>query len=189
MDVGRSLLRLTLGPLFIGHGAQKLLGWFDGAGLEGTASTFERVGMRPGRRHAIAAGAAETAGGALLTLGMLTPLAATLLSGVMTTAIRKVHARNGVWANGGGYEYNLVIVAALAALVEQGPGRPSVDAALLPRFRGPGLALASVGAGIAGSFINESLFTEPEPAARAESVPAEDRTPAREQTEQPQPIA
>ena len=189
MDTGRSALRFTLGPLFIGHGTQKLLGWFDGAGLEATASTFEKIGMRPGRRHAFAAGAAETAGGALVTLGFLTPAAAAILTGVMTTAIRKVHAANGVWATGGGYEYNLVIIAALAALVEQGPGRPSVDAALFPRLKGPGLALASLGVGVAGSFFNERVFSEPAPPAPPETVAGNGHAAAAEHEEHPQPIA
>jgi putative oxidoreductase len=161
MDAGTTILRLTVGPLFIGHGTQKLLGWFDGAGLEGTGGSMEGLGLRPGRRHAIAAGAAETAGGTLVTLGFLTPVAAALLSGVMTTAIRKVHAKNGVWITKGGYEYNVVLLAALAALTDRGPGRPSLDAALLPRLRGPRLALASIGAGVAGSYLSERLFNEP----------------------------
>ncbi len=189
MDIGRSILRFTVGPLFIGHGTQKLLGWFDGGGLEGTASAFEHMGMRPGRRHAVAAGAAETVGGALITLGFLTPVAAALLSGVMTTAIRKVHAKNGVWATGGGYEYNLVLIAAVASLVEQGPGRPSLDAVLFPRFKGPGLAVASVGAGVAGSFINERLFSEPEPPAHVDSSAADAQGSTEQREEHAQPIA
>jgi putative oxidoreductase len=160
MDPGRAILRFTIGPLFIGHGTQKLFGWFGGHGLEATGSAFEGMGMRPGRRHATAAGLAETAGGALVTLGLLTPLAASLLSGVMVTAIRKVHARNGVWATGGGFEYNAVLIGALAALVEQGPGRPSLDAALWSRLRGPALAVASIGAGAAGSFLGERMLSD-----------------------------
>jgi putative oxidoreductase len=152
---------MTIGPLFVGHGTQKLFGWFGGHGLEGTGQSFEQMGMRPGRRHALGAGAAETAGGALIALGALTPVAVALLTGVMVTAIRKVHAKNGVWVSGGGFEYNAVLIAAAAALVEQGPGRPSVDCALLPRLKGPRLALASIAAGAAGSYLNERLLGEP----------------------------
>lgn len=172
MDTGRTILRLTMGPLFIGHGTQKLAGWFGGAGPEGTAAFFEGLGLRPGRRHAIAAGAAETAGGAMITLGLLTPAAAATLRGVMTTAIRKVHAKNGVWSTNGGFEYNAVMIGALAAIVEQGPGRPSVDTALLPRLKGPGLALLSLGAGVAGSYISEQLFNEPAAADQQAAAPA-----------------
>lgn len=172
MHVGRLALRLTIGPLFVGHGTQKLLGWFGGSGLDGTAETFERIGMRPGRRHAQLAGAAETVGGVMVTIGALTPLAAALLTGVMTTAIRKVHASNGPWVSNGGFEYNAVLIAALAALVEQGPGRPSVDGALFPRMNGPALALAAVAAGAGGSFFNERLPVEPS------SSPGPDQHPA-----------
>ena len=152
MNFGTAAMRGIVGPLFIGHGTQKLFGWFGGAGLDATAGGFEQMGMRPGRRHALVAGASEAAGGALLTLGALTPVAASLITGLMTTAIRKVHAKNGPWVTGGGWEYNAVLIAAVAAIADHGPGRPSVDAALLPRFKGPAWALLALGAGVAGSY-------------------------------------
>src|SRR3954464_11359109 len=107
MNVGQLALRGVVGPLFVGHGAQKLFGWFDGHGLDGTGGFFESLGLRPGRRHAAAAGAAECAGGPLLTLGALTPVAASLITGTMVTAIRKVHGANGPWVTNNGFEYNL----------------------------------------------------------------------------------
>jgi putative oxidoreductase len=176
MDTGRAALRLTVGPLFIGHGTQKLFGWFGGGGIEQTGKSFEQLGMYPGRRHATAAGAAEAVGGAMIAFGFLTPVATMILSGVMTTAIRKVHAKNGVWASGGGFEYNIVLMAALAALVEQGPGHPSFDATVLPRFKGPGLVLLSVGAGAAGSWLNERLFNEAPPAQPLKAVTTDTET-------------
>ena len=69
MKIGRLLLRLSVGGFFVGHGTQKLFGWFGGHGLEATAEGFEQMGLRPGKRNAIAAGAAEAGGGALLALG------------------------------------------------------------------------------------------------------------------------
>jgi putative oxidoreductase len=130
MALGRLMLRLLVGALFVGHGTQKLFGWFGGGGLGGTGAFFESLGMRPGRRHAAAAGTAEAVGGGLLTLGLATPLAAGSLIAVMATAIRKVHLRNGPWVTEGGFEYTAVLVAALALLAEAGPGRVSLDAAL-----------------------------------------------------------
>jgi putative oxidoreductase len=164
MDIGRLFLRGVLGPLFVGHGTQKLFGWFGGHGLEGTGGFFEGLGLRPGKRHATAAGAAEAAGGALLTLGAFTPLASTIVSATMITAIRKVHAPKGPWVTDGGYEYNLAIIAAMTALAESGPGSPSVDDALLPRFKGTGVALASLAAAAAGSWLATERFSDPEPA-------------------------
>ena len=100
MDIGRTALRMVIGPLFVGHGTQKLFGWFGGHGLDGTAGFFENaLGLKPGKRHAAAAGAAETIGGVLLTLGALTPVAAGLITGTMITAIRKVHAPKGPWVD------------------------------------------------------------------------------------------
>jgi putative oxidoreductase len=152
MNFSTAAMRGIVGPLFVGHGTQKLFGWFGGAGVDATAGGFEQMGLRPGRRHALAAGAAEAGGGALLTLGAFTPLAASLITGVMTTAIRKVHATNGPWVTGGGWEYNAVLIAAVAAIADHGAGRPSVDAALFPRLKGPALALLAVAAGVAGSY-------------------------------------
>src|SRR3954471_14835929 len=141
MKLGKLALRGVIGPLFVGHGTQKLFGWFGGHGLEGTAGFFEgKLGLKPGKRHATAAGASEAIGGALLTVGALTPVAAGLITGTMITAIRKVHAPNGPWSTNGGYEYNAVLIAAVLALTADGPGRPSVDAAAFPRLKGDALA-------------------------------------------------
>ena len=93
MSVGRAILRTIVGALFIGHGTQKLFGWFGGGGPEATAQTMDTLELRPPKVHAIAAGAAEAAGGAMLAAGLLTPVASTVLSSVMMTAIRKVHGR------------------------------------------------------------------------------------------------
>lgn len=171
MDLGRVALRGIVGALFVGHGTQKLFGWFGGHGREGTGGFFETLGLRPGRRHATAAGASEAVGGALIALGALTPLGATMISGAMITAIRKVHARNGPWAADGGYEYNLVLIGAMMAIAEAGPGRPSVDSALFPRLHGTGWAVAQLAAAAAGSFLTTERFSEPAPATR-EAEPA-----------------
>ena len=69
MGVFRLVARVTIGLLFAGHGAQKLFGWFGGGGLKGTASTFEKVELVPGRRNAVAAGVAETGGGLAVRRG------------------------------------------------------------------------------------------------------------------------
>jgi putative oxidoreductase len=122
MGIGRLFVRGAIGSLMVGHGTQKLFGWFGGGGPEGTGQFFEQVGLRPGRRNALAAGAAEAGGGALLALGLATPLAVAALQGAMVSAIRHVHWQNGPWVTKGGYEYNLVLIAALFGLAEMGPG-------------------------------------------------------------------
>ena len=162
MSLGRVFLRATLGSLFVGHGTQKLFGWFGGHGIDGTAGFFEgTLGLRPGKRHATAAGATEALGGAMLVAGAATPLAAAMLTGTMVTAIRKVHAPNGPWVTESGWEYNAVIIAAVAALAETGPGSPAVH----PRWKGRGQALAAIVAGAAGSYLVTEVLNGPaEPA-------------------------
>jgi putative oxidoreductase len=162
MNLGRLIARNVIGGLFVGHGTQKLFGWFGGPGLDGTGQMMDKLELRPPKWHALAAATAETAGGALLAFGAATPVAAAVLNGSMFTAIRKVHVDKGPWNQGGGYEYNLVLIAALTALVETGPGRPSVDG---DRLRGTGWALAALAAGAAGSAaaIELGRRTEQEP--------------------------
>jgi putative oxidoreductase len=151
MGLGRLILRTVIGGLFIGHGTQKLFGWFGGGGLDATSQGFEALGLTPGRRNALAAGLAESGGGALLALGLATPVAEATLIAVMLTAIRTVHGKNGPWATNGGYEYNLVLISALLALAEVGPGRSSLDHALGIESSGLGWVALAFGAGVAGS--------------------------------------
>jgi putative oxidoreductase len=151
MKLGRLLARLAVGGLFIGHGTQKWFGWFGGPGLEKTSATMESLGMRPGRRNALAAATTETVGGAMIAAGALTPLAAAALIGTMITAIRTVHLEKGIWAANGGYEFNLTLIAALLVLVDGGPGSPSLDSALGIEETGPGWALTALAGGIAGA--------------------------------------
>jgi putative oxidoreductase len=167
MRLGALAMRGLIGGLFIGHGTQKLFGWFDGPGLDATTGMMEKLQRHPPRRHALLAGAAEAGGGLLLALGAFTPFATMMLTGSMTTAIRKVHAPNGPWVTKGGWEYNAVLIAALTALAESGPGSLSVDSALFPRMHGPAWAVASLAGGVAGSYVTERPpFSEPpEPVA------------------------
>ncbi len=158
MNLGQLALRGVIGPLFVGHGAQKLFGWFDGHGIEGTGGFFESLGLKPGKRHATAAGIAETAGGVMLTAGALTPVATSAITGTMVTALRKAHGANGPWVANGGWEYNAVLIAAMTALADSGPGKPSVDAARFPNLRGPAVALMSLAAGALGSYLATERF-------------------------------
>jgi putative oxidoreductase len=168
MKLGRLFLRLSVGGFFVGHGTQKLFGWFGGHGPDATGQFFEKLGLRPGKRHAIAAGAAEAGGGALLALGALTPLAASVLVATMITAIQRVHLSKGPWVTNGGYEYNVVLMAAALALAETGPGSPSIDSARGSEMYGPkwaALALLLGAIGAAGAHAAASAAPAPEPAA------------------------
>src|SRR3954471_9592901 len=161
MKLMRFVLRALIGGLFIGHGTQKLFGWFGGHGIEGTAGFFESLGLKPGKRNAIAAGVSEAGGGALLATGLATPLAGAALTATMTSAIRHVHLSKGPWSTEGGWEYNAVLIAATLALVED--------------QNGAGWALAAAAAGVAGSFAATKLGEQQSDAAEEqfEAVPFE----------------
>lgn len=150
MEVGLLVLRLVVGAFFVGHGAQKLFGWFGGHGPDGTGAFFESTGMARGREIVLLAGAAELVGGLLFAFGLLTPLAATLLSAVMLAAILKVHRGNGLWITDNGFEYNLVLLAVLFAVTAAGAGDWSLDGMLGLELAGPGWALAQLAAAVVG---------------------------------------
>jgi putative oxidoreductase len=82
---------------------------------------------------------------------MFTPAAAASLIGVMATAIEKVHFKDGPRATNGGYEYNLVLIAALLALCDVGPGDLSFDHIAGTEVKGPLVALLALGAGVGGA--------------------------------------
>jgi putative oxidoreductase len=129
MPVGLLLLRLVVGAIFIGHGTQKLLGWFGGGGPERTAGVVGTLGYRSARVMALLAGAAEAIGGLLVLLGLFTPLGCVAIIAVMTNAILAVHAPKGFWNTAGGFEFPLTLLAVAAALAFTGPGRLSIDRA------------------------------------------------------------
>ena len=127
LDIGLLIIRLVIGLLFIGHGAQKLFGWFGGYGLKGTGGWFESIGMKPGVTMALLAGLAELIGGLLFALGLFTPIAGILIALTMVMAIMKVHAPNGLWSTANGYEYNLTLLVVAIGIALTGPGQYALD--------------------------------------------------------------
>jgi putative oxidoreductase len=129
-DIARLLVRLVIGGLLAGHGAQKLFGWFGGAGPEGTRGMMESLELRPAHRWAFIAGLSEFGGGVLTALGALNPLGPLAIIGSMTMATTKVHWGKPIWVTAGGAELPVTNMAVAAALALVGPGRLSVDHAL-----------------------------------------------------------
>lgn len=128
MALSLLLLRLVIGLIFVGHGAQKLFGIFGGHGLAGTTQFMSQLGLHPAKGWAIIAALAEFVGGLLLALGLFTPLASLFIIGVMLVAITRVHWNKGFWSSQGGYEYNVVLIALAVVLGLLGAGAYSLDA-------------------------------------------------------------
>ena len=87
MHTGLLIARLVFGLLMAAHGAQKLFGWFGGYGLNGTGGFMEKLGFRPGRLFAAAAGFSEFAGGLLVALGLFGPVGPALFLSVMILSL------------------------------------------------------------------------------------------------------
>ena len=151
MDTGLLVVRAVIGLLLVGHGSQKLFGWFGGYGLQGTTGWMESMGLRPGRPWALAAGLSEFGGGVLMLLGFLNPLGPLGAIGSMGMATAKVHWGKPIWVTTGGAELPVTNIAIATALGLAGPGKFSVDGLIgrkIPRWVFiPGVIVA--GAGIA----------------------------------------
>ena len=129
MSYGLLLLRVVVGGTMAAHGAQKLLGWFDGPGLGGVRKMLGSFGFRWSALMALGLALTECAG-LLFAVGFLTPLAALGIAVVMLNAVALVHFKNGFWNGNGGYEFNLVLLTVAVAVSATGPGRFSIDRAI-----------------------------------------------------------
>jgi putative oxidoreductase len=177
MDGGLLLIRVALGAIMAAHGAQKLFGWFGGQGLAGTGGWLESMGFKAARLHASVNGVAEFGGGILLALGLLTPLGAAAVAGVMFVAIATVHWSNGFFNSSGGYEFNVLIGATSIALAMTGPGTISIDNLVGWNLAGPewGLAVLGGSAVAAGSVL---AMRKPPPGQTGEEKSREEATAA-----------
>jgi putative oxidoreductase len=149
------ILRVVVGGLLTGHGAQKLFGHFSGPGLEGTSGFMEMLGLRPGWPWAVLAGLSEFGGGVLTVLGFLNPLGPLGIIAAMSMASAKAHSVKPIWVTEGGAELPVTNIAVAMALLLSGPGKISLDRALgirLPRWLAPlglvGILLTVLYAGV-----------------------------------------
>jgi putative oxidoreductase len=128
VSAGLLVLRVVAGLTLSAHGAQKVFGWFGGAGLTKTMAGYQNMGLRPGWLWATLAVLGEIGGGLSVAFGFLTPLGAAGMVGAMVMAIFKVSWRNGFWNTNRGYEYPLLLLAAAVTLGLTGAGAYSLDA-------------------------------------------------------------
>jgi putative oxidoreductase len=152
MSYGILLLRLVVGVAFVGHGTQKLFGWFGGYGPKGTGGFFASKGYRAPVLMAVAAGLAEAGGGTLLALGFATPLAAAMLAIVMINAIAAVTFKKAFMF---GSELELIYLTIAVSLAAIGPGRFSIDRAIGwdDNISGVWWGVAALGAAVVVSFL------------------------------------
>jgi len=133
------ILRLTLGLVIFPHGAQKLLGWYGGFGFDGTMAFFtQQMGMPWLIAFLVIMG--ESMGSVALLAGLLTRFTAASMGVIMLGAITMVHLPHGFFMNwfgkqqGEGYEYHLLVIGIVAALLVTGAGRWSIDREISDRI-------------------------------------------------------
>ena len=125
-DAALFVLRVVLGGVFIAHGVDK----FYLSGITKTTGQFSVLGIPQPKLSAYLAATAETLGGALLVIGLLTTFIASALALLMIAALYFVHLSQGFFVTGGGFEYVLVLIVSLLMIVVFGSGRASVDGIL-----------------------------------------------------------
>jgi putative oxidoreductase len=132
VDVAALLIRGVLGFVFVGHGAQKLFGWFGGGGISGTTDFFTFIDLPAPHLMAVVVGLTEFVGGSLILVGLLTVPASLALVLDMVGAIATFNHAHGFFVESpnGGWELNFVLIGLLGALALVGAGSWSVDRAI-----------------------------------------------------------
>mgnify|MGYP001607227807 FL=1 len=113
-DLALLLLRLVIAGIFLAHGWPKL------KNLKTTMANFNIMGFKPGWLWGTYVALLETVGALMLILGVGTQIVALLLAGQMAVAaIWQKRQGKGLI---GGYELDLLLVAASLALATSGGG-------------------------------------------------------------------
>src|SRR6202165_1463157 len=137
VGLGLLILRVVVGLTVAAHGDQKLFGWWGGPGMTGWTQSVTKLRIRPAAPWAWIAALSEFGGGLVLAPGLLFPLGSLAIAGAMLVAIATVHWPNGFWNGKRGYEFNLALLASVAALALTGPGTYSLAQALGIRLPEP----------------------------------------------------
>ena len=149
-DLAVLFLRAVFGVFLAYHGYNK---FFGPGGLNGTTGWFGSIGMRWPRWQARLAATTEVGAGLLFAVGLLTPLAAAGMIGLMVVAIVVAHWKVGffIFKPNQGWEYCASIAVVALAVATMGPARWSLDHALdieIDSWWGMVIALAGVVAAI-----------------------------------------
>lgn len=134
-DPTLTLARLVLAAIFFAHGTQKMFGFFGGPGFSAAIDIFQTTMGIPAPLTVMAM-VAEVCGSIGLALGLLTRIAAMGVGVVMIVA----PFANGLYPRffmnwtgrqaGEGYEYHLLALALIVAVLVRGAGAWSVDRVL-----------------------------------------------------------
>ncbi|MCD2154880.1 DoxX family protein [Rhodococcus cerastii] len=129
LDLGLLALRLAVGGTALVHGLQKLTGIWNGPGLGGFETMLADAGFQQAKWMAILGAVGEVAGGALLLLGLLTPVAAASVLAVMINAwaLRQASAPGLEYFAPAGTEYEMLLGICAGVIILTGPGRISLD--------------------------------------------------------------
>ena len=159
-DAGLLLLRTVFGLFLFYHGYNK---FFGPGGLAGTARWFDSIGMRWPRWQARLAATTEVGSGVLLALGLLTPLAAAGMIGVMTVAIVVAHWKVGffIFKPNQGWEYCASIAVAAFVIATVSPGRWSLDHAFGIHWNGWTGSVIAASAGLLGAAAQLAISYRP----------------------------
>jgi len=125
-EAAKIVLRVSVGAVFVYHGVLKLFAPFGGAGMAGFTRYLKSLGIPYPEISAYLAAGAEFFCGLALVLGFLARWATLPLIVTMAVAIAAVTGHNGFNIANSGYEYNLVLIAVLVAILLNGSGRFSL---------------------------------------------------------------
>jgi putative oxidoreductase len=130
--LGLLILRVGLGVVLAAHGMQKLFGWWGGQGLNGFKDSLSDVGYQHADILAYVSAGGEIVAGALLVLGLFTPVAAAgalafLINGLLATISAKPHSHTFAYFLPDGHEYQITLIVMAIAVILAGPGRYGLD--------------------------------------------------------------
>jgi putative oxidoreductase len=131
------LARLALGIVIFPHGAQNLLGWYGGPGLEAALGSYSGLGIPSFLGWLVIL--TEFAGGLALIIGFLGRLMALAIAITLVVAVLTLHWSVGFFMNwngqlnGEGFEFHILAITLALIVMILGSGAVSVDRALTTR--------------------------------------------------------
>lgn len=155
--LGLMVLRVGVGVVLVIHGMQKMFGWWDGPGIDGFKNSLTELGYQHADVLSYLAAGAQIVAGALLVLGLFTPVVAAgalayLVNSLLADiATQRQHGHLNFFLPGGN-EYHIMLIVALVAIILAGPGLYGFDAgrgwARRPFIGSSAALLIGVGGGI-----------------------------------------